>query len=248
MRISFFEEFSTKSNLEKLKLVSWPTKVYLAAKSLEEFNKIKKNIKDKNIEELVYWPVLDKREGYWISPFSRKKALLRIFKELKDKKISVMLDLEFPTRQNFWLYLIEWFNFFKNKRLIEQFIQNYNGQIYLAEYYPEGKRKEELLQWLGLHYNIKNVKVIKMYYHSLHNFSEAIVSKELQQGVREYGDDYQAAFGTIAMGIHGNEPILPLKQLKIDLQLAKQAGVKEAVIFRLGGLNKKYAQIINQFV
>ena len=134
MRISFFEEFSTKSNLEKLKLVSWPTKVYLAAKSLEEFNKIKKNIKDKNIEELVYWPVLDKREGYWISPFSRKKALLRIFKELKDKKISVMLDLEFPTRQNFWLYLIEWFNFFKNKRLIDQFIQNYNGQIYLAEW------------------------------------------------------------------------------------------------------------------
>src|SRR3989344_2037979 len=118
MQVSFFEEFPTKSNLEKLKLVSWPTKVYLAARSLEEFNKLKKKIKYKN-KEFVYWPVLDKKEGYWISLFSRRKALLRIFKELKDKNTPVMLDLELPTRHNFWLYFNEWFNFFKNKKLIE---------------------------------------------------------------------------------------------------------------------------------
>lgn len=236
MKISFFEEFPTNDNLSKLKLVKFPTKIYLAAKSLQEFKQL-------NIKNSVYWPVLSKKEGYWISPFSNRKALMRVFDEMKDEKIPVMLDLELPTTHNKWLYLSS-FNFFRSKKMINNFIKNYNGEIYLAEYYPEGKRKGKILNFFGLHY--ENAKVIKMLYHSLHNFSENFVKKELQKGVGKHGKDYLVALGTISVGIHGNDPLLSVKQLKQDLKLAKQAGVEEVVIFRLAGLNKNYIEVIEK--
>mgnify|MGYP001588836880 FL=1 len=95
MQICFFEEFPTKENLAKIKYVSFPTKLYLAAKSLEEFENIK--ISSPHVKEKIYWPILDKKEGYWFSPFSKRKALERIFAELKGKNISVMIDSELPT-------------------------------------------------------------------------------------------------------------------------------------------------------
>ena len=247
MQISFFEEFPNKENLDKLKLVKFPTKVYLAATSLDEFSKIKKEVKNKNIKEFVYWSILKKKEGYWISPFSKRKALLKIFKELKGKKIAVMLDLELPTTKNPWLYFTQAINCFRNKKLIRKFIANYKGKIYLAEYYPEGKIKEKLMAFLGLHYYNKKVRVIKMLYHSLHSFSEEFVKKELQKGIKEYGSKYLIALGTIATGINGDELLLSEKQLEQDLQLAKKEGVKEVIIFRLGGLNKKYLQVLKKF-
>ena len=77
MIISFFEEFPDKNSLSKLKLINFNTKLYLAAKSYKEFKKIK--IKNKFVKELIYWPILEKNEGYWISPFSDNKALKRTF-------------------------------------------------------------------------------------------------------------------------------------------------------------------------
>lgn len=246
MQISFFEEFPIKKNLDKLKLVTWPTKLYLAAKSLEEFEKIKSNIKSKQIKEFIYWPVLEQKEGYWISPFSQRKALSRIFKELEGKNTPVMLDLELPTTQNPALYFTQSFNFLRNKRTTQKFIENYPGKIYFAEYYPSGKAKEKLLSFLGLHYHNSQAKVIKMIYHSLHNFKENFIKEKLKQGRKEFGSNYLVAYGTIAVGIHGNDSIISTKQLKKDLQLAKEAGIKEVVIFRLGGLNKKLANLLEK--
>ena len=244
MLISFFEEFPTNKNLAKLKLITWPTKLYLAAKSLEEFQQLKKSIRNKHIKELIYWPILKKSEGYWISPFSQRKALLRTFQELKNKNLPVMLDLELPTRQNILLYLTQLFNFRRNKHLIQDFINSYSGKVYLAEYYPEGKNKEKWLSFLGLHYSHPQAKIIKMVYHSLHDFNKDFISNELQRGKEEYQDNFIVAFGTIAKGITKKEPILSPKQLKKDLILAKNLGIKEIIIFRLGGLNKEYTKIL----
>lgn len=245
MQISFFEEFPTKSNLSKLKLVTWPTKLYIGAKSLVEFNRIKSTIKNEHVKEVIYWPLLEKKEGYWISPFSRRKALLRIFGELQHQKIPVMLDLELPTTQNPWLYVTQKINFFRNKKLIRKFIENYAGDVYLAEYYPEGKWKERIMKFCGLHYSNSKVKVIKMVYHSLHHFiNQEFLEKEFKCGVKEYGKNYLVALGTIAPGIHGTEPNLSLEQLQQDLETARKCGVKEAVVFRLGGTNEKYAKIL----
>ncbi|MFH0701706.1 MAG: hypothetical protein V2A62_04680 [Candidatus Woesearchaeota archaeon] len=248
MQISFFEEFPDKNSLSKLKFIRFPTKIYLAAKSLKQFQKLKVQIKSKQVKEVVYWPILENKEGYWISPWSKRKALKRIFLELEGKKISVMLDLELPFRRNPWLFITQKAYFFSNKKLIRNFIDNYLGEVYLAEYYPEGKFKESVMKFWGLHYSSQKTKIIKMLYHSLHHFNKEFLVKELRRGKQEFGNNYFLAFGTIAQGINENEALLSAKQLQQDLQLAKEIGIKEVIIFRLGGLNKEYVKVISEFV
>ena len=89
---------------EKIKLINFNTKLYVTAKSIEEFNSISSKIKNKTIIERIYWPVLKKEEGYWYSPFSKRSAIIRTLKEIQ-KNLPVMIDLELPTTQNSKLYL-----------------------------------------------------------------------------------------------------------------------------------------------
>ena len=67
-------------------------------------------------------------------------------------------------------------------------------------------------------------------------------------GLKERGSQFVLGLGTIATGVQGNEPLLSKKSLKRDLTLAKNLGVREVVIFRLGGLNKKYKEVLEEFV
>ena len=245
MIISFFEEFPTEDTLAKLKLVSWPTKLYVAAHSVDQFKAVTSVIRDdKNLLEAVYWPLLKKNEGYWISPFSQQNALQRLFEDLEHKNISVMLDLELPTSQNPFLYLTQIFHFRKGKKLIHSFVCNHPGETYLCEY----AAPEKHLQRLRLHYHNQKSKVMKMMYHSVHFYSPEKLRLELQQGVEKYGENYIVGFGTIALGITGKEPILSSEQLEKDLRIAQEVGIKEVVLFRLGGLNKKYVKVMEKFV
>ena len=244
MIISFFEEFPTQNNLQKLSLITWPSKLYLAAKSLPEFNALKKSIKNKNILEIIYWPILKKSEGYWISPFTERQALQKIFNELENKNIPVMLDLELPTRPNSTLYLTQLANFLHNKNIIQKFIQNHPSKIYLAEYYPQEGWRYMLLNALGLHYSQPKNSVIKMLYHSLHPFTNEFLTKQLQLGKINY-PHFIPAYGTIAPGITNKESILSSKQLLKDLKIAKKNKIEEVIIFRLGGLTMEYAHLIS---
>ena len=247
MIISFFEEFPTPENMSKLKLITWPSKIYLAASSAQEFERLTKSIKNKNVQEIIYWPILKKKEGYWISPFSQQKALQRIFQELTGKNIPVMLDLELPTTQNPLLYLTQLIHFVSNKRMIRQFIESYKGRIYLAEYSIPGQKGMRFLQRWGLHYDSLKTKIIKMMYHSLHQISDEKIEQEFAIAQRIFGRNLIIGLGTIAVGITGNEPVLAVKALELDLQLAQKMGIQEVIIFRLGGLSKEYVKMIKDF-
>ncbi len=246
MIISFFEEFPTKANLNKLKLVSWPTKLYVAAKSIKEFKKIKSSIKNKHVKDVVYWPILEKKEGYWISPFSKRNALLRVLGEIKDTP--VMIDAELPTTKNPWLFITQKANFFRNRKLIRKFVSG-SPEVYVAEYYPTGKFKEAIMSFLGLHFDLNkfNSKVIKMVYHSMHNFNRDFITQKIKDGKAEFGKRFIVGYGIIAHGIDGDEQMLSLEQLEEDLKIAKVAGISEVIIFRLGGLNKGYVSVIKEF-
>ncbi|MBI2102688.1 hypothetical protein HYT55_02520 [Candidatus Woesearchaeota archaeon] len=248
MLISFFEEFPTAENLAKLELVKWKTKVYIAAPGLAMFRKVQQEVEArKNILETIYWPVLKKKEGYWISPFSRRKALHRVFSELKKQVVPVMLDLELPTTQHPSLFCTEFLHFSANKKMILDFINSYYGEVYLAEYYPLDLKGRKKLEWAGLHYQNPKVNVVKMFYHSLHDFSDDFLRENWERGRQELGKKYIPALGTIARGIQGDEPILSLEQLKQDLILAREQKMKEVIIFRLGGLTKEYARLLARF-
>ncbi len=248
MLISFFEEFPTVKNLAKLKLVRWPTKLYIAAPSFRELERIRTKLQHhRQIREVIYWPILQMREGYWISPFSRQQALQRIFTELHGRKIPVMLDLELPTTKNPWLYLLEARHFCQNKQLIQHFINRYQGRITVAEYYPERRWQERIMKSVGLHYPLAKIAIIKMLYTSVHHFKRSFLQQELQRGKQEYGEQFKIALGTIAKGINGQEPILSAAALRKDLEIMQQANVHEVIIYRLGGLNKWYTAVLHQF-
>src|SRR3989344_4138337 len=250
MIISFFEEFPDSKNLSKLKLINFSAKLYLASKSYKEFLNIKNKIKNKFVKKFIYWPVLEKEEGYWISPFSSKKALERIFNEIKNKNIPVMLDLEIPFYKNLIYCIIKNLkDFSKNKVLIKNFINNHKN-IYVCEYYTAGNFKERILNFLGLSYNTKNTKkkIIRMMYHSLHRFNEKVMIRKIKINVKKYKNRFLLAYGIIASGIGSINFILSLKQLDKDLSLAKDNKIKEVIIFRLEGLNKNYLNIIKKYV
>lgn len=242
MLISFFEEFPTKQNLEKIKLIDFKTKLYLASHSLSEFKKIK--IKNKNVKEIIYWPILRKEEGYWYSPLSKNSAIERTLKEIPEK-LPVMIDLELPTTQNPKLYFTQLHNFIKNKGLITNFIRQHRN-VYTAEYFPI----KNWMKFLGLNYNpIKhNSKMIKMFYTSMWPFPRNFLDSKIKEYKEKYRDRFIPAFGTIATGISGNESILLPEKLKQDLQLAEKNKIKEVIIFRLGGLNKDYIKVISKFI
>ncbi|MDP7323546.1 MAG: hypothetical protein QF632_02170, partial [Candidatus Woesearchaeota archaeon] len=93
MKISFFEEFPEKGNLDKLKLITWPSNLFLAAHSVKIFKILEKQVKSINKKiTCIYWPVLTQEEGYWISPLSSPKALKRVFEEILHIPVPVMLD------------------------------------------------------------------------------------------------------------------------------------------------------------
>lgn len=253
MKVTFFEEFPDEENLSKLKYVTWPTKLYIAAPNLEQFLKVKQKIKTEykknKITEFIYWPTFEIREGYWVSPFTKRAALLRLEKDLKTevgKKTSVMLDYEYPFTKNPLLYLTQSINFFKNKKLIRNVVNTHPGNVYSTEYRLLGKRNEKVMEWLGLHFpNKKQYRTIKLLYHSHMLISDSFFAKEILK-IKEM--KYLVGLGTIAEGIGGFEHILSPKKLNSDLKAAKKAKVKEVVIFRLGGMNKKYADIVKKYV
>ena len=241
MQVSFFEEYPTKKNLSKLKLIKFPTKLYIAAKSVEEFNKI--NLTSEFVKEKIYWPILTKKEGYWISPFTERKALLRTLKDIGKKRMPIMIDSELPTHPNPLLYLTQGYNFFRNRKLIRDFVSR-RRNIYTAEYFPASHLSEYLFRFLGLSFKGENHYPIKMIYSSMHDLGESYTKKIIKKSQKYYGKRLRLALGTLGHGILGNEPTISNDLLKRDLLIAKELGVKEVILFRLGGLQKHHIEII----
>lgn len=248
MQISFFEEFPTKSNLAKLKYVNWNTKLYVAAKSLEEFNKIKSTVKNnKNVKEIIYWPVLKKEEGYWLSPFSSTDALKKVISDISGNDAKVMWDAELPFRHP-WLFL-RLDNYLRNKPMIKRFFKEKGKLISTSEYPVKNRIAEFILSFLGVSFSPKkhgNKKII-MYYTSMHKHIRRLFLKNIQKLHKRYGKKLLIGLGVIAVGILGNESLLSPEDLERDLREMQGVGVSEVIIFRLGGINKKYLKIINKF-
>ncbi len=239
MRIDFYEEFPSKENLDKLRLVKFKTRVFVAAKSLEEFYHIKRKIKNRKVE-LAYWPIM--KGSYWISPFSDTKDLINLFKKLDESKIRLLIDLELPLKKG--LIFKNLFKFTKNKRIINRFMEKNKERITTAQFpysFLQG-----LVRFFGLEYDVNCEKSL-MFYTSV---IPSIMKKSIAHSIKKIKnkEDYAIGLGTIARGILGNERILSAKGLEKDLELVKKLGFQKVIIFRLGGLNKGYIETIEEFV
>jgi hypothetical protein len=253
MKINFFEEFPTKTNLQKLKLITWsPCVVFLACNSLQDFQGYKNLAKKYNpLIEAAWWPML--KSSIWISPWSNPTELAKISKELASyqEKIKVLIDLE-PPVMNKILFLKNSVYFCKNKKRIKALVEQKRGEnvvIYTAELPPKNDWQNYALEKLGLTYpqaKNPNLKRILMLYSSMPLFRPQmkVKAKEMKREDIKIG----AGLGVIAKGTFGNEPLLSAKDLFEDLNWCKKAGFNEATIFRLGGLNQRYLEVIKKFV
>ena len=241
MKIDFYEEFPTKENLSKLKLIKFKSRLFIAAKSLLEFKNLEKQTKKiKGNIECAYWPIV--KNSYWISPFSNTRDLIELFNELNKENCHLLIDLELPIRSKS-LILKNLFNYFKNRRLIKTFLEKNKHRITTAQF--PSSIISLFMKVLGLDYRIDMEKSFMWYSSMIPKLMNNNIKKNLIKLKNK--NKSSISLGTIAIGILGNEPILSPNKLRGDLEFVKKAGFDKVIIFRLGGLNKEYIRVINRF-
>ncbi len=251
--VSFFEEFPNETTLEKIAQLDFDTRIYVAARNLSEFYGYKKEyeLRNNHVKEVIYWPVLEKEEGYWISPWSKPEALERVFEEIKGRKdrsqLEVLLDLE-PPLQRTRLFSFE--DFKQNKRDITEFVRDagaYNVSISTVE---KSYVSDRILKQLGLSFDPEEFgnREIKMYYSSYRRrvLPDFIVDRLYERKIKQYAQKkIHIGLGLIAQGIHDEDHSITPENLQKEIGIASSYGIEEVIIFRLDGLNDDYLKAIH---
>ena len=264
MQFKIYSEFPNEKNLSKLKLIDFKFELIIAASSLKKFREYEKKVKKyKNITAVGYWPTLRKEEGYWISPWSKKEGLLRIINEIKEdldkgNKLFLKWDAEAPWFMKKSLYLTEMFSFFGNVKLIKNFLNEYKGKMRIIT----AEKPNLLPEWfngifgMAFHPSKYGNEKVKMMYTSLGKYAgklggwifEKWYNHIAKKWSKRHGDKFVMGIGCNAIGILGDEPLITKEEFNRDLRVAKKNGVKKVVIFRLGGLDKEFIQILKSYL
>jgi len=248
MNIHFFEEYPSEENLKKAGQTGFPTKVFIAAKTPEEFQKAQIYLHQIGVPA-VYWPLLEK--AYWISPFSDPGDLSTL-QTYAGEFAEILFDQELPViRKN--LFIRNAHYFFKNTRKIQQLYGEFarkKTKIFTAEYPATGPISQFVLRCLGVAFDpekLDHTKIIMFYSSMIPSSLQAGMRRQLRSLSRKYGKRVQIGLGTIQTGVFGDEPILSPEHLEKDLEFARAAGFDTAVIFRLGGLNDSNLEVLQRF-
>ena len=252
MIFDFFEEYPTIENLEKARLINFKSTIFLTANSFKEYKENQKLLLSINPNlSTAYWPILP--NSYWISPFSNTEDLQNFIKEifLINEPLTVLVDLELPLVKHKELYFKNFFSFWKNKKILKKFFKeapDHNIKIVTAEYPPFFSGISFIYRLLGISFDVKKYKHTQciMYYTSM--IPNKLISKLIRNGIikaRKLNPNLQLGLGTIATGILGNEPIISVSSLKNDIDFIKINNIETGVIFRLGGLNKEYINLLS---
>lgn len=253
MRINFFEEYPSEENIAKLALVDWPATVFLAAPSTKEFEYIKsKHAGTYPHITFGWWPTIP--GSYWISGIANPSDIDRFLVELSvphTEEVVLLVDLELPRKKS--LYVRNLFAIPKNKKKIESFLErakDFNLKIYTAEYPVLGNGLVALWRLLGISPALMLPHTrIAMCYSSMGRKALghriwAKVQRFEQRQARAHPGRIALGLGTLATGVLGNEPILSAADLREDLDWAARSRVEEIFIFRLGGLDKSYIEVL----
>lgn len=252
-RIDFFEEYPVFENLQKAKMITFPSTVYIAADSLFEYQKKKNIILSLNPKvSTAYWPILP--NSYWVSPFSNTDDLKKFTEEIlsTDEPLTVLVDLELPLLKNKKLYLKNFFKIKKNKKILKKFFEEASLRqikIITAEYPPYFFGFSILYKIIGISFDPKKFKHTQciMYYSSMikNKIKLFFIKKEIKK-ISNKNPELQLGLGAIATGIFENEPRLSPSSLEKDINFMKSINVKTAIIFRLGGLDEEYLKVIKE--
>ena len=255
MRLSIFEEYPTKENLQKLDLLSQPVYLYIAAPSLEQWKVHREGvINHPSVTGVGYWPILTEREGYWLSPFAQLTAIERVTNELCacGEELTVLWDAEPPLiRPSRFIKGLP--SFFKKTKLIFEFMKEAKSKglsIVSCEYASTGSFINWIYRRFGVSFERSDgiAQKMVMCYTSfpLVAFLRNRLLHQIKGQQEKYRGHYSVALGTIAKGAFGNEPILPPEGLRKDLAALRDLAVEEVALFRLGGLDEAYIKVLNE--
>lgn len=251
MRISFFEEYPSPDNLEKLKIIPFDTSLYVAAKSLRDFLVLKSKIREeyKNVDKIIYWPILDLSEGYWLSALSGTQVLERLIKEIKFTKEYILWDAEMP-----WLNKKLYFKnlpfVYKNKQLISRMLFNKaDAKRLTVTAFPKAGMAKLISSFLFVSFSHGDFVYIDMLYSSMLTVTnkEKYLEKIIKTSKNNF-TEYKVALGLIGRGDEDIvTPLISPGDLERDLLIVQNEGVKDVVVYRLGGLNGQYVSVLKQF-
>lgn len=255
-RVHFFEEFPTEETLQPAARMTCGT-VYLAARSFDEF--LQKQLLLQTINpkiEAAYWPLL--QDSYWFSPYSNPLELASFYRALcmrgeQALPLRLLLDLELPFLKR-RLFRENRGHRQVNRRLLERIFEEaprHRLTIHTAEYPSFGGFSQRLFQYLGVSYPIERFvhKKIMMWYSSMIPLRlRAFAKRGLRWSFERYQQELLVGVGAISHGIFGHEPILHPSQMRDDLLFLQALGVKEIVIFRLGGMTESYWDVLEEFL
>ncbi len=241
MRIHFFEEYP--QGLGKAELLDFDTTVYIAARSLRGFHALRERVRGNPHVEAAYWPLL--RSSYWLSPFSSSEDLERLSGELeRERPLKVLLDLELPLLRP-WRFL-HVRGFPANRKRIAALLGGTRHQVLAAEYPQPWGFLEGLSGLLGLSGAGAHGRIPMHYTSFMPGWLRRRCERYLQGLAQSLGPRLQVGLGTIAKGVPAFGPLLTPAKLDRDLAFCRRIGVGTAVIYRLGGLNGEYLQVIRK--
>jgi hypothetical protein len=243
MRINFFCEYPDE-DLEKAELVPFESTVYIAARSLEDYREYRNELKNLNSDlEAAYWPIME--GSYWISPFTCRRELERLFEETKMLDDEVLLDLELPILSPSE-FLKGIYGFSDKKALIRSIIGSERTKISSNEY-PIFPVLNPVSSWLGTRYRQENYMTYYMHFTSwLPDFLNSRIISYLKKAAED-SSHIAVNLGTITYGVLKLEPVLSPSSTKKDLEKIRDAGINKVSILRLGGLNQEYVDVLTEF-
>ncbi len=112
MRVNFFEEFPNSISLSKAKLIDFPSTIFIAAKSFEEFKIWEEELGKINPDlQAAYWPIINR--SYWISSFSYHEDIKKLYDDLRKntgkERLKILFDLEIPFKFKLYTRLVQIF-------------------------------------------------------------------------------------------------------------------------------------------
>lgn len=252
MIVSFFEEYSSELNLNKLKLIHFSTNLYIGCKDINQFlqirNRIKKNYQQ--VKQVIYWPILKLEEGYWLSGFTKTEGIMRILEELKKTKenFPILWDAELPTL-NKKLFITQLPNLITNRKLIYGALlkQSPNHPLIVAQFSRSGLQ-EWFSQIGATSFPFANYHRLDMLYSSMMKNSDKskFIRETIYRNKRKY-KQYSVGFGLLDRGEGDPTPLITPNELDRDMRIAKTKNIREVVIYRLGGLNENYLRVLEKF-
>jgi hypothetical protein len=252
MRIEFFEEYPSAEQLAPADRLAFPSTVYLAAPDLDAFRAAARTLARINPDlEAAWWPLL--RRSYWVSPFASADELEALAASLEGASpLRVLLDLELPLiRPARFLRGLPGFR--RRRRTVQGLFERLTAaghRVATAEYPLYGlPLGSAFMRSAGIAYPGAPPHLrLPMYYSSM--IPTRGLRRRVRRGIevlaRRHPGEVGVGLGTIAQGVLRHERMLSAAGLDRDLAWAANAGVANATIFRLGGLDDDTLEVVRR--